>query len=161
VRAVLLGQEQDAGDDGSDDVADGLNPPDHPETAPTQPIRKRPCHERRFRGVRESDPGGGEHDPDQQEGRRRQVEPEEGIGEHVHAGADREDRLGPDYSDCFLRAERERTFRLVEGEPLPTSFGGDLYREIFQDDPAAPAQPSREQSAASGVPFNESSSPAR
>lgn len=35
----------------------------------------------------------------------------------------------------FLRAEREpdgrRTFRLVAGEPLSTSFGPDLYREIF------------------------------
>ena len=34
----------------------------------------------------------------------------------------------------FLRAERgvdgRRTFRLVEGEPLPTSFGEDLYRRI-------------------------------
>ncbi len=35
----------------------------------------------------------------------------------------------------FLRAEREadghRTFRLAEGEPLPTSYGEDLYRRIF------------------------------
>lgn len=35
----------------------------------------------------------------------------------------------------FLRAERlpdgTRTFRLVEGEPLATSFGKDLYRRIF------------------------------
>jgi hypothetical protein len=35
----------------------------------------------------------------------------------------------------FLRAERRddgtRTFRLVEGEPLQTSYGEDLYREIF------------------------------
>jgi len=35
----------------------------------------------------------------------------------------------------FLRAERQpdgrRTFRLVEGEPLPTSFGEDAYRRIF------------------------------
>ncbi len=35
----------------------------------------------------------------------------------------------------FLRAERladgRRTFRLVEGEPLPTSHGEDLYRRIF------------------------------
>ena len=36
----------------------------------------------------------------------------------------------------FLRAERERTFRLIEGDPLPTSFGGDLYRDIFHADPA-------------------------
>ena len=35
----------------------------------------------------------------------------------------------------FLRAEREadgrRTFRIVEGEPLPTSYGEDSYRRIF------------------------------
>jgi DNA mismatch repair ATPase MutS len=35
----------------------------------------------------------------------------------------------------FVRAERKadgtRTFRLAEGEPLQTSFGEDLYREIF------------------------------
>ena len=38
-------------------------------------------------------------------------------------------------SALFLRAERladgERTFRLTEGEPLPTSFGEDLYRVVF------------------------------
>jgi DNA mismatch repair ATPase MutS len=35
----------------------------------------------------------------------------------------------------FLRAERQvdgtRTFRLIEGEPLQTSFGEDLYKRIF------------------------------
>ncbi len=35
----------------------------------------------------------------------------------------------------FLRAEREedgtRTFRLVEGEPLETGFGEDLYKQVF------------------------------
>lgn len=31
----------------------------------------------------------------------------------------------------FLRAERERTFQLVEGAPLPASYGEDLYRTIF------------------------------
>jgi DNA mismatch repair ATPase MutS len=35
----------------------------------------------------------------------------------------------------FLRAERRpdgsRTFKVLEGEPLPTSFGEDLYRQIF------------------------------
>lgn len=35
----------------------------------------------------------------------------------------------------FLRAERgsegQRTFKLVEGEPLQTSYGEDLYRDIF------------------------------
>jgi hypothetical protein len=35
----------------------------------------------------------------------------------------------------FLRAERQgdgrRTFRLIEGEPLPTSYGEDVYRRIF------------------------------
>jgi hypothetical protein len=38
----------------------------------------------------------------------------------------------------FLRAEREadgrRTFRLIEGEPLPTSHAQDLYRRIFSED---------------------------
>ena len=36
----------------------------------------------------------------------------------------------------FLRAERQtdgsRTFRLVEGEPLQTSFGPDLYNVISE-----------------------------
>ena len=36
----------------------------------------------------------------------------------------------------FLRAERlsdgQRTFRLVQGGPLPTSYGEDLYRLIFK-----------------------------
>jgi DNA mismatch repair ATPase MutS len=35
----------------------------------------------------------------------------------------------------FLRADRQedgrRTFKLVEGEPLGTSFGEDVYREVF------------------------------
>ena len=35
----------------------------------------------------------------------------------------------------FLRADRQpdgrRTFKLVEGEPLSTSFGEDVYREVF------------------------------
>jgi DNA mismatch repair ATPase MutS len=44
----------------------------------------------------------------------------------------------------FLRAERQpdgrRTFRLVEGEPLPTSYGEDSYWRIFGTAPdAAPA----------------------
>jgi hypothetical protein len=35
----------------------------------------------------------------------------------------------------FLRAERNadgtRTFKLIEGEPLETSYGEDLYRKVF------------------------------
>jgi hypothetical protein len=46
-------------------------------------------------------------------------------------------------SFLFLRAERlddgARTFRLLEGEPLPTSFGKDLYRRIFEPDHVAVA----------------------
>jgi DNA mismatch repair ATPase MutS len=38
-------------------------------------------------------------------------------------------------TSIFLRAERQadgaRTFKLLEGEPLQTGFGEDLYREIF------------------------------
>lgn len=41
----------------------------------------------------------------------------------------------------FLRPERsddgKRTFRLLEGEPLPTSYGPDLYQQIFGAEPAA------------------------
>jgi DNA mismatch repair ATPase MutS len=40
-------------------------------------------------------------------------------------------------SALFLRAERQpdgrRTFKVLPGEPLQTSFGGDLYEEIFAD----------------------------
>lgn len=40
-----------------------------------------------------------------------------------------------DNGALFLRAERKadgtRTFRLAEGEPLETSYGEDLYREVF------------------------------
>ena len=58
------------------------------------------------------------------------------------------DLAGPCYAEhepgtLFLRAERQpgghRTFRLLPGEPLPTSFGEDLYREVFDAaDRAAP-----------------------
>lgn len=38
----------------------------------------------------------------------------------------------------FLRAERQadggRTFKLIEGEPLQTSYGKDLYNRIFGKD---------------------------
>jgi len=64
------------------------------------------------------------------------------LYEFAHGLSDRktEDTL-------FLRAERKadgtRTFKLVEGKPLETSYGEDLYREVFsvgienqaQDDP--------------------------
>jgi hypothetical protein len=43
----------------------------------------------------------------------------------------------------FLRAERrpdgQRTFRLVEGEPLPTSYGEDSYRRILGEADASRA----------------------
>jgi hypothetical protein len=43
--------------------------------------------------------------------------------------ADRDDAL-------FLRAERledgQRTFHVVEGEPLPTSHGQDIYKQVFE-----------------------------
>ena len=42
------------------------------------------------------------------------------------------------YRIYFLRAEREgdgaRSFRLAEGEPLPTSFGQDLYYRFFTNE---------------------------
>jgi len=47
----------------------------------------------------------------------------------------------------FLRAERladgTRTFRLVEGEPLPTSYGEDAYWQVFGPVPAALSGPPR------------------
>ncbi|MGB8365232.1 MAG: hypothetical protein WCE20_11990 [Rhizomicrobium sp.] len=33
------------------------------------------------------------------------------------------------------RADGTRTFRIIEGQPLPTSFGSDLYQAIFSSDP--------------------------
>ncbi len=46
-------------------------------------------------------------------------------------------------SALFLRPGRRddgtRTFRLLEGEPLPTSYGPDLYRQIFGAEPEAAA----------------------
>ena len=43
----------------------------------------------------------------------------------------------------FLRAERlpegTRTFRLIEGEPLATSYGEDLYAAVFGPE-SAPAE---------------------
>ncbi len=40
------------------------------------------------------------------------------------------------HNALFLRAERQadgkRTFRVTEGEPLQTSYGEDLYRQIFR-----------------------------
>ena len=53
---------------------------------------------------------------------------------HLYAFASTFYRRGTD-DVLFLRAEREpdgrRTFRLVEGEPLETSYGGDLFEEVF------------------------------
>jgi len=38
----------------------------------------------------------------------------------------------------FLRAERladgSRTFKMIEGEPLPTSYGQDVYRAVFGEE---------------------------
>lgn len=49
----------------------------------------------------------------------------------------------PPTDAVFLRAQRQadgaRTFRLETGEPLPTSFGEDLYRNVFGE----PAQDPR------------------
>lgn len=45
----------------------------------------------------------------------------------------------------FLRAERDggghRSFRLVEGEPLPTSYGADTFRRVFGAPPAPGVEP--------------------
>jgi hypothetical protein len=50
-------------------------------------------------------------------------------------------------SALFLRAERRedgsRTFRVAEGRPLTTSFGKDLYVQIFGEDAAPQGHPAR------------------
>ncbi|MBY8889250.1 hypothetical protein K7472_31060 [Streptomyces sp. PTM05] len=57
-------------------------------------------------------------------------------------------RLHTEHSEdaVFLRAQRTaegtRTFRLEPGEPLPTGYGEDLYREVFGSDPG-PVHPAR------------------
>ena len=54
----------------------------------------------------------------------------------------------PQIGVTFLRAEREeggaRSFRLLPGAPLTTSFGQDLYHQIFGND--ATDQPTRGES---------------
>jgi DNA mismatch repair ATPase MutS len=46
----------------------------------------------------------------------------------------------------FLRAERQadggRTFKVIEGKPLPTSYGEDLYKRIFGTDNSSIVSPS-------------------
>jgi hypothetical protein len=57
-----------------------------------------------------------------------------------------------------LRAERKddgaRTFRILEGEPLETSFGQDLYTALFETDEPAPlnadSPPARDHATSSG-----------
>ncbi|WP_240048186.1 P-loop NTPase family protein [Crenalkalicoccus roseus] len=45
----------------------------------------------------------------------------------------------PGVRALFLRADRARTFRLCEGEPLRTSFGEDLYSSVFGEGTHRPA----------------------
>ncbi len=44
-----------------------------------------------------------------------------------------------DHDVLFLRTERlpdgTRTFKLEQGEPLPTSFSQDVYRRVFGEAP--------------------------
>ena len=51
--------------------------------------------------------------------------------------------VDPPAPTLFLRAQRaaapERAFKLVEGEPLPTSYGGDSYRRVFGVELSGPA----------------------
>jgi len=41
-------------------------------------------------------------------------------------------------STTFLRAERKtggrRSYKVIEAEPLETSFGKDIYKKIFEPD---------------------------
>lgn len=55
----------------------------------------------------------------------------------------------------FLRADRQpdgrRTFKLVEGEPLSTSFGEDVYREVFGSEMKRPVRPDLQSEARSSA----------
>jgi hypothetical protein len=55
-------------------------------------------------------------------------------------------------ASLFLRAERQadgrRTFRMLEGEPLPTSYGEDVYRRVFA--PRAVSSPAERESVSVG-----------
>ncbi len=61
----------------------------------------------------------------------------------------------PSIGALFLRAERlddgTRTFRVVEGEPLPTSFGEDVYRQVFGEPLTAPVDARTGETAVAGV----------
>ncbi|MCS0603694.1 hypothetical protein NX794_21105 [Streptomyces sp. LP11] len=61
-----------------------------------------------------------------------------GLAHGLYAGP-------PEGKAVFLRAERRadgtRTHRLVPGEPLPTSFGADLYRNVFGEPARTAAGP--------------------
>jgi DNA mismatch repair ATPase MutS len=69
---------------------------------------------------------------------------------HMYDLASSFHRQGADIA-LFLRAEREpdgrRTFRLLEGEPLPTSYGRDVYAEVFGANSSAPAAAATQPSA--------------
>jgi hypothetical protein len=71
---------------------------------------------------------------------------------HFHELA-RRVRVAGDDRVLFLRAERRddgtRSFAIVEGEPLSTSFGDDLYDEIFHAGPRD-AEAQRETNASAG-----------
>lgn len=60
---------------------------------------------------------------------------------HLHALGHGLHTRPPAAGAVFLRAQRRadgtRTFRLEPGEPLPTSFGADLYEDVFGDDARA------------------------
>jgi hypothetical protein len=56
----------------------------------------------------------------------------------------------------FLRAERlaggQRTFRVEEGEPLPTSYGEDLYHRVFAENLVTTAHASSRPTGLDGTP---------
>jgi len=62
----------------------------------------------------------------------------------------------------FLRAERRedgaRTFKLVEGEPLETNFGQDVYQEVFEHGDASAEGVNKKAALASGEGLGPASS---
>jgi DNA mismatch repair ATPase MutS len=77
---------------------------------------------------------------------------------HLYDFAERE-YAKADPQALFLRAERtddgRRSFRVLEGRPQPTSYGDDIYREVFGAD--APERSHHRRAAADGARSRRSS----
>jgi hypothetical protein len=78
-----------------------------------------------------------------------------GHSMYTELGEGREDAATVEHNGVFLRAERDqagrRTFRVIPGEPLPTSYGDEVYDRIFAGHERT-AAPSRADGHEPGTP---------